>query len=150
MEIAFYVKGGSRHYINGECVVAKQGKLVVTNSGLVYNIIPEVNESGSDGTIIIIIIHPKFLESIFPEYKQFYFTNKKERANDEIKEIILEIANYKEEVNPFEHIYIKSQITRLVYLMCKEGIVERTSVDDINVLKKIERIKGVIQYVENN
>lgn len=150
LEIAFYVKGGGRHYINGECVVGKQGRLVVTNSGFVHNIIPDEGTPEDDAIIIVIIIHPKFIESIFPEYKQFYFTNKKEIADDEIKEVILEIVSYMEEQNLFNHIYIKSQITRLIYLMCKEGIVERSSVDDINVLKNIERIKGVIQYVENN
>ncbi|MBD5489584.1 MAG: AraC family transcriptional regulator [Lachnospiraceae bacterium] len=151
LELAFYVKGGGRHYINGECVVAKQGRLVVTNSGFVHNIIPDESVLNDDGVCaIVIIIHPKFIESIFPEYEHFYFTNKKEIANDEMKELILDIAGCKGEESPFGHIYIKSQITRLLYLMCKEDIVERSAVDDINLLKNIERIKGVIQYVENN
>lgn len=126
LEIAFYVKGGGKHYINGECVVGKQGRLVVTNSGFVHNIIPDEGAPEDDAIIIVIIIHPKFIESIFPEYGHFYFTNKKEIANDEIKELILDIAGCKGEGDPFDHIYIKSQITRLVYLMCKEGIVERS------------------------
>lgn len=132
-------------------MVAKKGRIVVTNSGFVHNIIPDDSTRNDDDTIaIVIIIHPKFIESIFPEYKQFYFTNKKEIADEAIRDVILEIVGCTKEDDPFKYIYIKSLITRLIYLMCKEGIVERTSADDINVLKNIERIKGVIQYVENN
>lgn len=41
LEMVYLAEGTSTHYINGECIHAKKGQLIVTNSGFIHSIIPD-------------------------------------------------------------------------------------------------------------
>lgn len=151
LEIAYLFMGHSRHYINGECVEAQPGRLIVTNSEYIHNIIPDqVMKETSEVAAVVIIIHPKFIEDNFPEYREIYFTNDKPVASPEIKQTIEKMVAYSKKDEEYHHLYGRSLVLELLYLMCKEGTVRREQVDNVNVLKNIERMKGVIQFIEKH
>jgi len=149
LEMAYYYNGEATHYINGEKVEGKKGRLIVTNSEFIHNIIPSEKP---EKHVFIIIIHPEFLKANFPEYDQYYFTNNKEQASPHIKNVINKLLEYhcKENKTKNDHLLAKSLILKLLYYVANEGLVRRDEVDDINVLKDIERIKGIIQFIENH
>lgn len=153
LEMAYCLKGNARHYINGECVQTSPGRLIVTNSGFIHNIIPDEVVSDSDEPVaVVVIVEPHFLEACFPKYKDIYFLNKEEKASKEIQDLMEEIYAFSLEQNHCEYddLYGKSLVLKLLYQMCKSGTVKREVLDDINVLKDLERMKGVIQFIENH
>lgn len=153
LELEYCISGHSKHYINGEVLVDEPGRLIVTNSEFVHSIIPDLPDHSASGmAVIVILIHRRYLEEIFPEYKFLYFTNDKPVASEQIRELIYNIYNYamENEKEQYGYIKLKAMIAELIYEMCREGVVERRLVDDINVQRNIERVKGVLQYIENN
>ena len=153
LEMAYCLKGNTRHYINGECVQTRPGRLVVTNSGFIHNIIQDKEVDGCDEEVaVVVIVEPHFLNACFPEYKNIYFLNNAEVASSEIQNLMGKISEYAREENHQEYdtLYGKSLLFSLLHEMCKSGTVKREVMDDINVLKDIERMKGVIQFIEQH
>ena len=60
LEIAYIRMGNSHHYIDGQCVVAEPGRLIVTNSGSVHSIIPggTTREQSDEIAAVVLLIHP--------------------------------------------------------------------------------------------
>lgn len=152
LEMAYILSGRSLHYIDGVCVEGVPGRLVVTNSESVHNIIREKVEPGGNPIgAIILLIHMRFLQENFPGYQDLYFTNEKTQARPEITEIMCRLSAYAERQvhTPHDCLYAKGLILQLLYYMCEEGTVRRDAVD-VNYQKNIERLKGVLQYLENH
>lgn len=152
LEVAFFFAGHSRHYINGEYYEAGAGRLIVTNSEFIHNIITVEEGEEDDVAAVVVIIHPKFITNNFPEFQDIYFTNDKLTASEGIRNVMEKIRDYiaLEESAPYRHLYGKSLVLELLFHMSQEGIVLRKDVDNVNVLKNIERIKGVLQFIENH
>ena len=154
LEIAYIRMGNSRHYIDGQCVVAEPGRLIVTNSGSVHSIIPggTTREQSDEIAAVVLLIHAHFLEQVFPEYASLFFLNEKTKARKEIGEIMGKLSEYakKETHASYEILYAKGLVLQLLSYMYEEGVTSREHAYDINYLKNIERMKGVIQYVENH
>jgi len=153
LEIAFTVAGNSHHYINGECIVARPGRLIVTNSEFIHSIIPDKAISNQHIlSTILLVIKPEFLEKIYPEYKDVYFKNDKEEACPEIAEIMQEFLNYTTGTpgNAERAMFLKGKVMELLYYMINEGVISRNKADNINTQKNIERMRGVISFIENH
>ncbi len=153
LEIAYIVAGHSRHYINGECVVAQPGRLIVTNSECIHSIIPDstIKDQHILSTILL-VINPEFLLQVYPEYNDVYFKNDKIIARPEIGEIMKELVNYTEGKpgNVQKAMYLKGKVMELLYYMTQEGIISRNKASNINSQKNIERMRGVISFIENH
>lgn len=151
LEIAYSLCCTSRHYIDGVCIQAPPGRLVVTNPESVHNII--IDEHAQEpGQIeaVILLISKRFLEENFPEYKDFYFTNEKEQARPEIRELMLRLSAYaaQQKHTPREHLYVKGLVLQLLYYTCQEGMISR---DNTTTVSKNQRcLKEVLQYVEEH
>lgn len=152
LEVAYILNGKSMHYIDGVCVEGVPGRLVVTNSESVHNIIVE-NVPGDEPVTgsIVLLIHAQFLREQFPQYQTLYFTNERTQAGPEIRDIMLHLSAYadRKRHNAYEFLYAKGLILQLLYYMCEQGTVRRDMVN-VNEQKNIERLKGVLQYVENH
>lgn len=154
LEIAYVIDGNSRHYIDGECVESERGSLIVTNSNSVHSIIPdkEHNDLKKDEIVtIVLLIHKQFMNQYFPKEKSAVFRNKI-IASEEIRTLMLQMSRYadRNDYNPYEIMFLKGLVFQLLYHMSKECMIEEEPEADINSRKNIERIKGVIQYVENH
>ncbi len=153
LEIYYTIKGFSRHIINGTCYEDNPGRVIVTNSEFIHNIIPDPGLDGVTGIAgFLIIIGADFIRQNFPEYQYIYFTNDNKVASQNTVDTIREIWSFsqKQETKAFDSLHVKSLILELLYDLCQEGTVRREEVDRISSLKNIERIKGVLQFVEGN
>lgn len=153
LEIAYGMMGHGHHYINGECIESQPGRLVVTNSEFIHSIIPDQSlRDCPEIASIVIIIHPRFLQENFPEYQHLYFTNERETASPGVQAVMQEIIAYMQqgEAETYGYLRGKSLVLMLLYEMCRQGVVERTSVDNVNHQKNIERMKGVFSFIENH
>lgn len=151
LEIAYIVNGRSLHYIDGVCVDGVPGRLVVTNSGSTHNIIREpagVKEPCLGA--IIVLIHAHFLREEFPQYSKIYFTNEHMEASGEISDIMWKLSSYAERKIYRAHdcLYAKGLILQLLYHMYEGGVIDRDLLS-VNVQKNLERLKGVLTYIEN-
>lgn len=151
MEIVYIVNGGYTHYIDGVCVQAEGGRLIVTNSESVHNIVSDgILEDGTH-IAIMLILSRNFLEENIPQYKSVYFTNTKHRCSSEIREIMWKLSECEEmEWTEYTYLYMKGLILQLFYHMSREGMSDRETLFGVNYLKNIERLKGVFSYVENH
>ena len=153
LEVAYGVEGRSRHYINGECVIGSPGRLVVTNSNFIHSILPDETLKQTHTLVkIIVVISPQFIAENLPEYHDFYFTNECECVSERVDQIMIELLQYADGValEPYENVRARALIMDLLYEMCMQGTVPRESVDKINILKDIERMKGVVTFIEEH
>lgn len=151
MEITYIVNGDYRHFIDGKCVQAQPGRLIVTNPESVHNIVGESSLPDNTHIAVMLNLSKRFMEENFPGYKSVYFTNEKCQCRDEIRDIMLKLSGYHDmEKTEYRDMYIKGLILQLLYYMSEEGVTTRESIFDINYLKNIERLKGVMSYVERH
>lgn len=150
LEVVYILNGKSLHYIDGVCVEGVPGRLVVTNSESIHNIIlEEVPEH--ETAAVVLLIHAQFLREQFSQYQTLYFTNERTQAGPEIKDIMMRLSAYADRTvhTSWDSLYAKGLILQLLYYMCEQGTVRRDMVN-VNEQKNIERLKGVLQYLENH
>ncbi len=148
-----YLAGHSRHYIDGHCIDGGPGDFIVTNCESVHKIEPQTTQEELDRVVaVVLLIHDQFLIRNFPQFKSIYFTNDHLPAGTEITEIMEKISAYAEKKTHtgYDYLYVNGMILELLYHMCERGTVSREALADVNYDKNIERIKGVLQYVENH
>lgn len=146
------------HYINGEKYPELKDRLIITNSNFVHNIVSTNDEEDDEENdeerldAVVIIIGTDFIQHNFPQYENLYFTNEKTAASKSVRELVMKLSAFAERniYGAYDHLLAKGVILQLLYEICKEGVVERNVVDKVNVLKDIERIKGVIQHIEQH
>ena len=73
LEIAYALVRGTKHYINGECDGAYPGRLIVTNSEFIHNIIQDkCNSSLNEVVTPLVIVYPKFIINNFQKFQNIY------------------------------------------------------------------------------
>jgi AraC-like DNA-binding protein len=153
LEVCYTFLGRAHHYINGEDIEDTPGRVVVTNEGFIHSIVPDdAQKFISDGSVLVVMIQPEFVREVFPDYSHLYFTNYKEQADPKVHELFGRIRTYMRETKfcDYAHLYGKGLVLELLYLLCQEGVTERNLVDNVNVQKNIERMKGIISYIEQH
>jgi AraC-like DNA-binding protein len=155
LEFCYYwdrdCRSRARHHINGELVCSSPGRLIATNSSFIHNIIVEPYDSRKI-VATIVLIKPEFLREALPEYENFYFTNTKEKASPALGQCVQRIHDYIENLQHTDcaHLYGTSLVMEFLYLAVQEGIVARDVTASVNRDKDLERMKGIISYIENH
>lgn len=151
MEITYILDCDNRHYIDGQCIQAEPGRLIVTNPESIHNIVEGRELPDNTHIAVMLILSKRFLEKEFPDFRSVYFTNQKKQCRHEIKKIMLELSEYADrDKSGYLDFYIRGLILQLFYFMSQEGVTSRDLMFDINYLKNIERLKGVFSYVETH
>ena len=57
-------------------------------------------------------------------------------------------AGKEKEHEPYENLRLMSMLYELMYLLCRDDLVVRETVFPINNQKNLERLRGIMQYVE--
>lgn len=141
MEITYILNCDNKHYIDGQCVQAEPGRLIVTNPESIHNIVEGTELPDNTHIAVMLILSKQFLEREFPNYKSVYFTNDKRICRPEIKNIMLELSKYADmEKTDYMYFYIRGLILVLFYFMSEEGVTSREQLFDVNYLKNIERV----------
>lgn len=149
LEVAYTLGCTSRHYINGVCFHARPGRLVVTNSESVHSILVDEHAPEPDQIeAVVLLIQKRFLDENFPEYENLCFTNEKEQARPEIREIMLSLSDYAARIEhtPMERFLVKGLVLQLLYYMSEEGMESRDNAAAAG--KNRERLKEILRYVE--
>lgn len=153
LEIAYVLKGTSLHYIDGVCYHANPGRLLVTNTESVHNIVPDPATDGLEEiATILLLVHAQYLESLYPDFRSVYFLNDQLQARPEVAEIMLQLSKYgqRTERKPYDSLYARGLILQLLYYLFEGGYTEKETALNINIQKNVERLKGILQYVENH
>lgn len=153
LEIVYTLQGRSLHYIDGSCIRTQPGRLIVVNSESSHSIIADRAAYGSGGrAAIVLIISREFLEEVFPDFKNMYFLNEKEKTSREIGDLMEVLSHYEDDtkMSCYEKIYKKGLVLQLLYHITQEGVAERDVILPFHNQKNIERLKGVLQFVENH
>ncbi len=149
LEIAYYFHGKAYHHVNGERLRGEDGRVIVTNSGYVHNVITDSRDE--DTHVLVIILRQEFVKNNFPEYLEYCFENRSHVATNRMRELFGEIYAFSiSEQTRFSHLKGSGLLLELLKELAEAYAQKRDQVDDINVLKNIERIKGVISYIEDN
>lgn len=151
LEMAYSFGCTSRHYIDGVCIRACPGRLVVTNPESVHSILVDEHTPEPDQIeAVVLLIQKRFLEENFPEYQNFCFTNEKEQARPEIRQIMRSLSDYAAQTEhaPMERFLVKGLVFQLLYYMSEEGMESRDNAAGAG--KNRERLKEVLRYVEGH
>jgi len=153
-----YIQEGSRtkHIVDGKEIIDSQGKVVVVNSDSIHNII-ECYDDVEVGHVsaTVVIISREFLLSAIPNYEKVYFLPEND-DNENIAPIIKELSKYgnkfddSTEISDFDWIHIKALIYELIYQLVENRLSWRNVELPINQAKNLERIKGVVSYIEQH
>lgn len=153
LELAYSFYGRSIHRIDGETIECIPGRLIVTNPESVHGIIPAAeNDARRELCSVVILLSPAFLEQYFPEYRQIRFINQKRQASFEIREICEKLSAYARwsEHTPDDKRYAQALITELLYFAKKEDSAPRGEIETPGGIRKTERLKVVLQYIEEH
>ena len=154
LELAYCLQGNAVHYIDGEQVEAKPGRLIVTNCESVHRIdakVGSVLEPDAPASIVL-IIHNRFIEENFPEYRDFWFVNRDEEAPPEVRDIMLSFSRYAErkEHRPNEHLFMRGLLLQLLYFLYESGTVSRTDSASAARHEHVRVLKEILEYVEDH
>lgn len=70
---------------------------------------------------------------------------------EKIEQLMKEFSGYagkEKEHEPYENLRLMSMLYELMYLLCRDDLVVRETVFPINNQKNLERLRGIMQYVE--
>ena len=154
LELSYILRGHYRHFIDGEYVEAEPGRLIITNCESVHRIdlTGAFDDPEEPAEAVVLIVHNRFIEENFPEYRDFQFTNEKRQARPEIREIMLKFSEYRsrEEHAPHEHLYMRGLLLQLLYYLYQEGNVSRKQESGAERRAQVQTLKEILQYVENH
>lgn len=158
LEIAYTLCGNSRHYIDGKEIIAKPGKLIVTNSDSIHRIIPHDQNSTDEFVSIVLIISKQFLEENLEGFSSAYFLSEQGDTDLEMELIFQELSGYGNNASPkrtfrnkeAERLYVKSMVLQVISYLVETRMEKKDTIMPINYQKNLERLKGVISYVEHH
>lgn len=158
-----YLYAEDEHYIDGYDIVGEAGDLVITNSNAIHKIVAHpVQEELPDRILAtVVVLNLPFVQSFVPDYGKYIFTNERKQAPEEISLLMKKIRKFSENgVNGFGdangakggYAYLKglSHIFDLLCYMCSDRLALHENVSNINHEKNIERLRGIIQYIEQH
>lgn len=153
LEIVYYLRGKTLHYIDGKCIQGIPGRVIVTNCECVHNILPEERPL-DDGLMdcVVILISEAFLKRYFPEYKRIYFTNEKTQAAPALADTIMKISDYQKSTDhePQDYLYLNGLLLHLVYYLYNEGAKRQDDASVIKAHKSADRLKEVLTYIADH
>jgi len=158
LEICYIQEGNhTKHVVDGKVISDTEGKVIVVNSDSIHNII-DVYDDVELGHIsaTVIIISKEFLNEVIPNYDQIYFAPENDSDNASLGEIMRELSKYGNQIDgtpnigELDLIHIKALMYELVYRLMSTRLSWRNLELPVNKAKNLERIKGVVSYIEKH
>ncbi len=154
LEIAYSFRGCAVFYIDGVEYENKTGEMMVVNSGSVHSIIPiSPEEKIEEINVIVLQISRKFVEDCLPEYQTKVFRDNNSKVGEELRQVFYKLAEMENRSTkasgPNINLYQTGLLMQILYFLSEAGMDDRDTSVKINTQKNIERIRGVIQYVED-
>lgn len=92
-----------------------------------------------------------FVKKLVPNLEQMYFLPEADSDMEKIEQLMKEFSYYagkEKEHETYENLRLMSMLYELMYLLCRDDLVVRETVFPINNQKNLERLRGIMQYVE--
>lgn len=153
LEITYNINGQSVFCIDGKRIQGDPGRLIVINPESIHSIIVDQNIPEAGIHAVTILLHPKFLEENFPQYKEYIFDNEKTQTSAEIRDIILKLSQCTlvEEAHFLQSsLYVKGLVLLLLHYMGETGMIRPKEASDRKLLKGSMYLKEILLYVEEN
>lgn len=145
-----YIFSGTWHYlINGKTVHLSGGEFVVINCGDIHSVDGDIDMAEEEVLGYTLLVDEDFVKEIIPDMEQCVFMPEIIRGNARVKRLLQDIyACFVKEPGTYKGIAILGMIHLMLYEFCVAGAKEEKTVISINSQKDIERLRGIIQYVE--
>ncbi len=154
IEIEYTFAGYARHYIDGKVYDEAPGKMLITNSESIHKIITDVNiEQDVEVVAVVLIINYEFIQSLVPNLLDMYFLTEVRSDMQQIGRIMEEFSKYADNIRPlqpYEELKLMGSMYQLLYLLCRDALASREVVFPINNEKNMERLRGIILYVNEH
>lgn len=154
LELVYTVNGHHKHYIDGKSYITNPGVLLAVNSGFIHSVVPQPVESkdNSEIAVVILILSPEFLKINFPEYEEIYFTNTQPMASSQVSTLFKDLVPYRYDyqMNEFDRLHRNALVLEILYHLCLERSVKRSSMDSSLNSKNVDTMKEMIRYIETN
>lgn len=166
LELIYSYEGSFISYINGESYSIQNKQLVLVNSGSIHSI---VKYSNTINTTLTVLISYAFLKSNYPDIEnvEFKLNENSKQGIKRLKEIHEEIGNIyiqyiknsgesllivedQKFTNEFHYLKIKSLLYEILYILFSEFIIKQDTHLKINTQKHLERVKIIIEFIDNN
>lgn len=151
LEIA-YSYSRAIHKIDGEAIRTFPGQLIITNPESIHSIIPEPNTSHCDMASVVLLLSAPFLEANLPDYRSICFINPDTPPSYEIRTIMDKLSEFSRwsSYQQTDSLYARGLILQLLALLCQQRSVPRSQIDSPRGLRKSERLKNILQFVEEH
>jgi AraC-like DNA-binding protein len=156
LEIVYTLVGHAVHYIDGRIHTAHPGALFIVNPESIHKVISDTGSYRRSETVAIVLhIDYEFLRKMIPSIGDMYFISEAREDSPETGKIMTELSAYSdsrkpEDMHPGEYLHIMSLVYELLYLLSRDRLVPREQALPINSARNLERLRGVMQYVEQH
>lgn len=151
LEINYVFNGQWIFMVNGEVTHLGSGDVLLINCEAIHSVQVDFDTVNDNLLAICLQIDDDFLRTLIPDIDSSIFINDilevNPRVRDKMDEIYQTIQKREKE---FLDIKVKGLICELLYEICRTGAKKEKSIISINKQKNVERLRGIIQYVEDN
>ena len=151
LEMDYLFRGSCQYMVNGREFLVSQDQFILINCRDIHCINFDFTTDEPEIIGFTLLISEDFIRTLVPDIDQSIFENERIRENDRIRDLMLQI--YRLHTQPqgeYTGIAITSQITMLIYELCSSGAKRERAIIPINSQKSVERLRGILQYVEEH
>lgn len=156
VEFVCTLHGNAIHYIDGRPYRAYPGAVFAVNSNSIHKVLPDIESNRQYGPedLIAIVLHidRKFLWDILPEMENMRFLPEAEDREHIGKLMIRMEKEFPEGYVPshYKWFHLMSFTDEFLYRICSQRLVQKDVVLPINKEKNLERLKGIMTWVEEH
>jgi AraC-like DNA-binding protein len=159
VEIIYTLVGHAVHYIDGCRYQTWPVAVYIVNSESIHKVISDREEYHHNGETIAVVLQVSYpyLAGLIPDIRNQYFLTECKTENAELNAMMLQLSAYADTEqssssaqNDYNHIHVLSLVDEIIYQLCRDRLVLKEKVLPINSAKNLERLRGIMQYVEQH
>lgn len=153
IEITYSFRGNEIHYIDGEKIINRPGRLIIVNSESVHSLTQDYScEKNEMPMGLVLIFSYEYVKEFLPELDEIYFRNKDVDCTDELRDILQKISDYVHSQREKEDtgIYINGLLGMFFYFIKRDYAVRKEEDCIIKQQKNTALIKSMLNDIQNH
>ncbi|WP_310604287.1 AraC family transcriptional regulator [Anaerosporobacter sp.] len=151
LEINYIYAGTCDYYVDGVLHLLNSDDLIIINCESIHRVVPKALVDAQDKIAFTLIVEYEFLKHIIPDIDYSIFLVKDAKDLQPMKQKIHQIVScYETDHTPYRRLAVMGLVYEFLYELCISGAKQDKSIIPINNQKNIERLRGIMQYVENH
>lgn len=148
IEFTYVVKGGLELRLGNETRRYSTGEFLFVNSGDIHEI---SNVPGIETEVICFIISYEYLKMLHPKIDSTRFDlRNNENTFSDFKDDFLDIVELFNSEDAYKHLYIRSKLDRILYVLFKMYQVEHSEVKIREFASAQNSYKKILEYIHEN